>query len=59
MKKTNELTVYGMLCRNVNILSTRTSLFISSGGKIASVQKFRLNFPSSCFIVDESCNKYM
>ena len=41
IEKTNELTIYGILCRKVNILPTRTSFFFSSARKIESVQKFR------------------
>ena len=37
MKKTFELTVYGM-SKGRNILLTKTSLLISSAGKIESVQ---------------------
>ena len=32
----------------------KNCLFISSAGKIESLQEFKLNFPSSCFIVDDS-----
>ena len=41
MKKTNELTVYGM-SKGHNILLTKTSLLISSAGKIESVQEFKI-----------------
>ena len=37
-----------------NILPTRTSFFISRAGKIESVQEFKINFSSSCFIADDS-----
>ena len=37
-----------------NILPTRSSFFISSVGKIESVQEFKINFSSSFFIVDDS-----
>ena len=35
-------------------LPTRTNFFISSAGKIESLHEFKLNFLSSCFIVDGS-----
>ena len=37
-----------------NMLPTRTSIFISSAGKIDSVRSLKPNFLSSCFIVDDS-----
>ena len=37
-----------------NILPTRTSFFISSAGKIESVQEFKIKLFEQCFIVDDS-----
>ena len=39
-----------------NILPTGTSFFISSAGKIESVQEFKtkLNFSNNCFIANDS-----
>ena len=38
-KKANQLTIYGVLCPNVNVLPTRISFSISSAGKTESEQK--------------------
>ena len=53
-EKTNELRIYGILCRNATIFYRQelASFFISSAGKIKSVQE--LNFSSSCFIANYS-----
>ena len=37
-----------------NILPTRADVFISSAGKIESVQEFKIKFLSSCFIADDN-----
>ena len=41
-EKTNELTIYGIYVERHNILPTRTTFFISSAGKIKSVQDFKI-----------------
>ena len=42
-EKTNELTIYGILCqKHHNILDTRASFFISGIGKIEIKQKFKI-----------------
>ena len=55
-KKANQLTIYGVLCPNVNVLPTRVSFPISSAGKTESVQKEVQNktFLSNCFVIDGS-----
>ena len=44
MKKTNELTIYGILAmsKRYTTLPTRTRFFILSAGKIESVQEFKI-----------------
>ena len=42
-EKSNGLTIYGILClKRHNILPTRASFFISSAGKIESVQELKI-----------------
>ena len=42
-EKTNELTIYGILCqKHHNILDTRVSFFISGIGKIEIKQEFKI-----------------
>ena len=55
-KKANQLTIYGVLCPNVNVLPTRVSFPISSAGKTESLQKEVQNktFLSNCFVIDGS-----
>ena len=41
-EKTKELTIYGILCRNVTIFYRQELVFfISSAGEIGSVQEFK------------------
>ena len=44
MKKTNELTIYGILAmsKRYTTLPTRTRFFILSAGKSESVQEFKI-----------------
>ena len=41
-EKTNELTIYGIYVERHSVLPTRTTFFISSAGKIKSVQEFKI-----------------
>ena len=52
--QTRKNSEFGHFSRH-NILSTRTNFFLSSSGKIESVQEFKIKlFSSSCFIADNS-----
>ena len=53
-EKTNELTIYGILCRNVTIFYQQelASLF-QVQEKLKACRISELNFSSSCFIVDD------
>ena len=42
------------MSKHHNILPTKTSFFISIAGQIISVQGFKINFSSNCFIADDS-----
>ena len=54
-EKTNELTIYEMLCWNVTIfyLQELTSLF-QVQEKLKACRSSKLHFSSSCFVADES-----
>ena len=54
-EKTNELTIYGILCWNVTILYRQelVSLF-EVREKLKACRSLKLNFSSSCFIADDS-----
>ena len=54
-EKTNELTIYGILCWNVTIFYRQelVSLF-QVQEKLKACRNSKLNFSSSCFIVDDS-----
>ena len=54
-EKTNPLTIYGILCQNVTIFYRQglASLF-QVQEKLKAYRSFKLNFSSSCFIVDVS-----
>ena len=54
-EKTNELTIYGILCRNITILYRQelASLF-QVQEKLKACRNSKLNFSSSCFIADDS-----
>ena len=54
-EKTNELIVYGILCRNVTIFYRQelASLF-QVQEKLKACRSSKLNFSSSCFIADDS-----
>ena len=41
-EKTNELTIFAILCQNANFLPTTTSFYISSAEKTKSVQEFKM-----------------
>ena len=49
-KRRNELTIYGILCRN--ILPTRSSFFISIAGKIENVHEFKVKLFEQLFTDD-------
>ena len=55
MKKTNELTVYGVFCRNVSIFYRQelASLF-QVQEKLKPSRNSKSNFPSTCFIAHDS-----
>ena len=55
MKKTNELTIYGILYLNVTIFYRQnlTSLF-QVQEKLQACMNSKLNFLSSCFIVNDN-----
>ena len=52
---TNELTIYGILCRNVTIFYRQVlaSLF-QVQEKLKACRSSKLNFPSSCFTAEDS-----
>ena len=54
-EKSNELTIYGKLCRNVTIFYRQelASLF-QVQEKLKGCRSSKLNFSSSCFITDDS-----
>ena len=54
MKKTNELTIYGILSRNVAIFYRQelTSLY-QVPGKLKACRSSKLNFLSNSFIIDD------
>ena len=53
--KTNELTTYRILCRNVTILYQQgLASFFQVQEKLKACRSSKLNFSSSCFIVDDS-----
>ena len=54
-EKTNELTIYGKLCQNATIFYRQelASLF-QVQEKLKACRTSKLNFSSSCFIVDDS-----
>ena len=54
-EKTNELTIYGILCWNVTIFYRQelVSLF-QVQEKLKACRSSKLNFSSSCFIADDS-----
>ena len=54
-EKTNELTIYGILCQNVTIFYWQelASLF-QVQQKLKGCRSSKLNFSSSCFIADDS-----
>ena len=54
-ENTNELTIYGILCRNVKIFCRQklASLF-QVQEKLKACRISKLNFSSSCFIADDS-----
>ena len=54
-EKTKELTIYGILCRNVTIFYRQelASLF-QVQEKLKACRSSKLNFSSSCFIADDS-----
>ena len=54
-EKTNELIIYGILCRNVTIFYRQelASLF-QVQEKLKACRSSKLNFSGSCFIVDDS-----
>ena len=54
MKKTNALTMHGIMPKCHNIFST--SLF-QTQEKLEVCRSSKLNFSSSCFIADDSCVK--
>ena len=54
MKKTNALTMHGIMSKCHNIFST--SLF-QTQEKLEVCRSSKLNFSSSCFIADDSCVK--
>ena len=54
MKKTNALTMHGIMSKCHNIFST--SLF-QTQEKLEVCRSSKLNFSSSCFIADGSCVK--
>ena len=53
-EKTNQVTIYGILCRNVIIFYRQelASLF-EVQEKLKSCRSSKLNFSSSCFIADD------
>ena len=57
-EKTNELTIYGILCWNITILYQQelVSLF-QVQEKLNACRSSELNFSSSCFIADDSYTK--
>ena len=59
-EKANELTIYGILYRNVTIFYRQelASLF-QVQEKLKSCRSSELNFSSSCFIVDDSYVKIL
>ena len=59
-EKTNELTVYEILCRNVTIRYQQelASLF-QVQENLEACRHSRLNFSSSCFIADDSHAKLL
>ena len=54
-KKTNDYPSMEYYVKTYNILPTKTSFFISSAGKIESVQEFNIK----CLIVDDSHVKHV
>ena len=54
-EKTNELTIYAILCRNVTIFHQQklASLF-QVQEKLKACRNSKSNFSSSCFIADDS-----
>ena len=53
--KGNELTIYGILCRNVTIVYRQELTSLFQVQKILKARRSsKLNFSSSCFIADDS-----
>ena len=54
-EKTNQLTIYGILCQNVTIFyREELASLLQVQEKLKAYRSFKLNFSSSCFIVDVS-----
>ena len=54
-EKTNELTIYEILCRNVTIYYWQELVsFFQVQEKLRACRSSKLNFLSSCFIADDS-----
>ena len=54
-EKSNELTMYGILCRNVTIFYRQElASFFQVQEKLKGCRSLKLNFSSSCFITDDS-----
>ena len=55
MKKTNELTVYGISCRNVTIFYRQElPYFVQVQEKLKAYKNSKSNLPSSCVIADDT-----
>ena len=54
-EKTSELAIYGILCRNVTkCYRQELSSLFQVQEKLKTCRSSKLNFPSNCFIVDDS-----
>ena len=54
-EKTNELNIYGILCRNVTIFyQQELAYLVQPQRKSKACRSSKLNFSSSCFIADDS-----
>ena len=54
-EKTNELTIYGILCQNVTIFNRQElASFFQVQEKLKACRNSKLNFLRSCFIANDS-----
>ena len=60
IKKTNELTIYGILCQNFRIFNRQELAFLFQvQEKLKACKNSKLDFLSSCFIADDRHVKFV